>query len=193
MNKTKTIGDIIYTNYRTYKIVDIIGDELVLKYIYTDEDRTRIVKIEDIRKIEATMISIISNLSSLYDEDYPYLVVDLENNIAFSKIPHSEFVKLSKTVEDYAVFYHENIKMMFYDQKYYIENKDSKYFKHDIIVLPKLVSEFLNTYNLWMWETDLKSRDFYNLLDMMRNKNFGYTYDSFMDSFQLYKDTEFIK
>jgi hypothetical protein len=100
-------------------------------------------------------------------DSHPYVIQDLSGNIALSKIPYTEYSKISYEIESYeerVKFWEENIRV--------IASKEVKEDIPGVLKLPEIYVEYFNLLHLWMNSTPLYTNNLSSIiyaLKMMPN------------------------
>lgn len=175
--KIKT-GDKIYTKYHVRTITSIIDGKINMD--------NREFNIEDIRTIKVSLLDstysqMIKRFES-FESEYRFIICDIYNNIAVSKIPQSEYNKRIKKAKDKVKFYAKNIKLLYHTKQFENDNPDV-----NGDVLHPVIDEYIKNLGLFLWK-GLTTSDLANLISTMYL--FGNKYNE--EPTFIYKDAVFI-
>tara|TARA_R110000737_G_scaffold350726_1_gene390590 strand:+ start:1864 stop:2382 length:519 start_codon:yes stop_codon:yes gene_type:complete len=167
MEHTLKIGQVISAGYSTYVIKDIQGETVKLSYlyrIYTDTVETTVSKIlELLRTPYQGLMNVLYRINDDKKNEYKHVIIDLNNNIAISKMPKSEFSKKTSgvSIAKYKKIYEKNIKLLFVsDEKFIVDDP--------LIIIDKGFDEYMVDMGFFLWK-DCPLDLFVNVADYYSN------------------------
>jgi len=170
--ETLKINDFFYVKNRKYEILEI--SDTHIKVRNTLIDTTSEYRIEDIRKLNFSLLdSHVDYITSALDKiknDYKYIIVDIEGNIAASKISQHDYTEKASKSKDKDTFWKENIKLIMLRIDYH-----------------EKIDDFLSILGI-MFMGHLRNEDFCNLISSISS------FTDFKEKYStVYKNTTFKK
>ncbi len=159
------IGQLFTQGHKVHSIqkIDDITGIITFKNIVTgDINTTDKELIENLLKMYS-FNDLLINICDVWSVEYPYVIFDLQGNLAGSKIPKIEYNINRRKVEDPIKYHSDNIKVI---AKEYFDMTEI-----DIIQLPKIYADCLFKLHFHIRTKDFLLQDLSMLFEMMKDND----------------------